>query len=81
MRPSSQTQLGLDSWIQKFLPFHGLFIIIFRIYSVYYYENYKDEIMEPRAKHKEVLSPVFSSAALMFDRLVLDVKPYRELNM
>lgn len=44
VRPSSQTQLGLDSWIQKFLPFHGLFIIIFRIYSVYY-ENYKDEIM------------------------------------
>lgn len=42
--PCSQTQLGLDSWIQKFLPFHGLFIITFRIYSVYY-ENYKDEIM------------------------------------
>lgn len=81
VRPSSQTQLGLDSWIQKFLPFHGLFIIIFRILFCVLWELQRwdnaagfhsgsvvlhcSHLQETRAKQKEALSPVFSSAALI----------------
>lgn len=100
VRPSSQTQLGLDSWIQKFLPFHGLFIIIFRIlefiqcimrttkmrYNAAGFHSgsvvlHCSHLQETRAKQKEALLPVFSSAALMFDRLVLVVKLYRVLHI